>query len=78
MIRHASLKIRLDGLGKAGVPISVISRIMNHSDEAITAIYQPHDDDYVALIARRHELIALADEPERAFRAPNISTWKAG
>jgi len=72
-IRHS----RGHGLGKAGVPISVISRIMNHSDEAITAIYQPHDDDYVALIARRHELIALADEPERAFRPPNVSTWRA-
>ncbi len=72
-VRHS----RGHGLGKAGVPISVISRIMNHSDEAITAIYQPHDDEYVALIARRHELIALADEPEKAFRPPNISTWRA-
>ena len=73
-IRHS----RGHGLGKAGVPISVISRIMNHSDEAITAIYQPHDDAYVATIARRHELIALADEPETAFRPPNVSRWKAG
>lgn len=73
-IRHS----RGHGLGKAGVPISVISRIMNHSDEKITAIYQPHDDEYVALIARRHELIALADEPETAFRPSNVSTWKAG
>lgn len=73
-LRHS----RGHGLGKAGVPISIISRIMNHSDESITAIYQPHDDEYVALIARRHELIALADEPEAAFRAPNISRLAAG
>lgn len=73
-IRHS----RGHGLGKAGVPISIISRIMNHSDEAITAIYQPHDDSYVATIARRHELIALADAPEAAFRPPNVSVWKAG
>lgn len=73
-IRHS----RGHGLGKAGVPISVISKIMNHSDEKITAIYQPHDDEYVALIARRHELIALADEPEQAFRPSNVTQWKAG
>lgn len=73
-IRHS----RGHGLGKAGVPLSIISRILNHSDEKTTTIYQPHDDEYVALIARRHELIALSDEPEKAFRPPNVSQWRAG
>lgn len=73
-LRHS----RGHALGKAGVPISVIRRIMNHSDDAITAIYQPHDDDYVALIARRHELLALESEPEAAFRPRNVSVFKAG
>lgn len=67
-LRHS----RGHGLGKAGVPISVIKNILNHSDEKTTAIYQPNDQNYVALIARRHELIALEDDPEEAFRSLNI------